>query len=192
VQQRQTGQQLRVEVVVLGVLVVITAQVRSLFGATSTTLAPCALKWAATSTQELRVGSMTTVSSSAGPAAALSATRSACRLKNRRRFQTTFPRSSVRVATCAARTARSMPSVVSLPPQVVVDVVSRSGSRPCATRTSELIGLRTPSVPNSSTGSCVRHRAAPSWPVFHIAGVEPWLAPVAWARRAGRDQPGEP
>ena len=55
---------------------------------------------------------MTTVNSVGGPAAADNATRSSGWLRNRRRVHTTFPRSSVKVATCTARTARSIPNVI--------------------------------------------------------------------------------
>ena len=86
---------------------------------------------------------MATVGSSGGPAAALSSIRSDRRLKKRRRLQTTLPWSSVRVATWAARTARSVPSVVNLPPGVVVYVGPNRDPRPSVMpRTSELNGLR--------------------------------------------------
>jgi len=76
------------------------------------TTAPRRRNQAASSTQALRVGSMTTVTAAPAGTWAHKRSRSAAVVLNRRPVQANLPRSSARLAWCAARQATSIPSVI--------------------------------------------------------------------------------
>jgi hypothetical protein len=76
------------------------------------TAAPRRRNQAASGTQALRVGSITTVSATPAGTSARRRSRSATVVRNLRPLQANFPRSSARLAWCAARQATSIPSVI--------------------------------------------------------------------------------
>jgi hypothetical protein len=76
------------------------------------TVAPRRRNHAASGTQALRVGSITTVSSAPAGSDSHSRCRSAADVRNRRPLQANRPASSARLAWCAARQAMSIPSVI--------------------------------------------------------------------------------
>ena len=134
------------------------------------------MKWAATGTHALRVGSITTVNSSHSPTWPTSASSSSWRLPNRRCDHTRSPRSSHKVATWDARIPRSTPNVA-------LCIASPSGSSirfdpegppdQRITRPSDLTGLR---LHRSRIPQQGRHAPRPDRPIWsdrHNTGVEP-------------------
>jgi hypothetical protein len=77
-----------------------------------TTVAPRRRNQAASGTQALRVGSITTVTEAPGGIDSHSCSRSAGVVRNRRPDQANRPDPSARLAWCAARQATSIPSVI--------------------------------------------------------------------------------
>jgi hypothetical protein len=110
VQQRQPSQQLRVQPVGLGVLGVLGAESADCSAGTRTTVAPRRRNHAASGTQALRVGSITTSTSVASPGSrAQSASSSSARVRNWWPDHTIVPVWSAQAARCAARHAMSIP-----------------------------------------------------------------------------------